>query len=276
LLAAGTGSFARDGRGHSTSAFAVGPALAALVFIVLPVVLRMRPDVSTRVFLPVLPGALVLVLRSAASLRPGLATWVLRVALGWALLAPGLRFGTEFLSTERVEVATKRELAAAITGPTIVLGTDVVWEIGARELEALAGHALPVQILRVVPPRLARGLFVEQQTGRSLPALRAAGLDVLAFTIGTRGPRASLPPARDLGASWLPRLAGGAVEAEVRFRSAVDSGASLQPEGPWSPQARFAVRIVLPAWSLHGLVQRAAAGLGLWERVQVSSAWWRR
>ena len=279
LLTHAAGPLSRDGKGLAASSFALAPVGAAIAFTLLPMLLRMRPDVSTRVFLPVLPGAFALVLGSAAALRPA---WrlALAVPLLWALLAPGIRFGTEFLATERVEHAVKGELARSISGPTVVLGTHVVWEICARELEALAGRALPLQILRVHLPRGAGGPFVLQQTGADLDAARRAGVHLAAFTVATRSAlqgTPSLAPGWDAGAAWLPSLAGGAVEDQARFYAGSDlEEAALQQEGGFQLGGRYVVRTALPAWSLHGFVQRAFAGVAPVEPVVISAAWWRR
>ncbi len=166
-----------------------------LLFIVLPVVMRMRGDLSTRVFLPLaiplfgLVGAAVIDLaRRGGPARAAAA--LLAVGLLWQGVGGAGDFGARFLSLERVELETKRRLVDFIGPKTWLFAVHRAWLVHPNELAGLGLE--PDVLLRrpVLPYAVQRpdGPFPGAPMGRvvSAEALRAADEHALLFEVGLR------------------------------------------------------------------------------------------
>ena len=173
-------------------------ALAAVAtFVVLPVLLRMRGDLSTRVLLPLavpLFGLAVASVRSLAQ-RGGLARWaagILALGLAWQGVGGAWDFGARFLVLERVELRAKRSLVETLESPAWLLATHRAWLVHPNELAGLGAPddlvlrrpVLPFAVDR--PDGVFPGAPLERALGVSLAELGAAGEQALLYEVGLR------------------------------------------------------------------------------------------
>lgn len=127
-------------------------------WLVLPIALSIRADVSTRVFLPAAPllaAVLVGALRRLATLSSlhRAAAWVLGVTLAYGVVADGVRFGQRFLATEAVEMDAKAVLAEQLDAPGVLFSLNKAWQVTDTELGALRGESPPpLRVLRMPFP----------------------------------------------------------------------------------------------------------------------------
>jgi len=99
--------------------------LTLAAFVALPLLLRVRADVSARVFLPILvPVAAWLVAAVTELSGEGRASRIagigLAVGLGLQAVGGAVGFGSAWLALEATELEAKRALVDAVVGPTVV------------------------------------------------------------------------------------------------------------------------------------------------------------
>ncbi|MCO4773244.1 MAG: hypothetical protein KDA24_24635 [Deltaproteobacteria bacterium] len=171
-------------------------------WLVLPIALSIRADVSTRVFLPAAPllaavfvGALRRIAEGGRAHRA--AAWVLGVALAYGVVSDGARFSQRFLATEAMELEGKSALAAQLDGPGVLFPVNKTWQITDTELGALMGVSPPpLWMLRVPFPvdrpdatgalRHLEPGALPVVAGRSMDRLLADGRAVYSFSLLAR------------------------------------------------------------------------------------------
>jgi hypothetical protein len=194
VLAVGT--FAVIGLGTAPERPAARLALGGVAaFVVLPLVLRMRGDLSTRVLLPLaapLFGLAVAAVLDLARRGRRLASAALALGLLWQGVGGAWDFGARFLTLERVELRAKRSLVGALHGPTWLFATHRAWLVHPDELAGLGAPddlllrrpAVPFAVDR--PDGRFPGAPMRRVLGTSAPELVAAGEQVLLYEVGLR------------------------------------------------------------------------------------------
>lgn len=277
-------------RGTERAAGTTAALGLAVVFVVLPGLLRMRDDTSTRVFLPLLPFVLEAVLFRLRALwqvdsKPVRAALIVGLgpALLWQSAVPGLSFLGGFLATEAVEWSGKSDLVSTLDKPTIVVGLDRTWEITATELIHLRPDAaVPLTRRATLPPMgtVDVGFLEGPQLG---PADAArAGWGYHLWSIGWSSADAADLCERRLRLAeavrpspLLPRLGVG--PAEERRRACVVADPVGLVLGPDSPLTRSGgKRAAYLEWegSWSAAVRATLRGLGPWERRVATASWW--
>jgi hypothetical protein len=164
-------------------------------FIVLPVVLRMRGDLSTRVFLPLAVPLFGLAVASIGSLwgrKIKAAAVVLVIGLAWQGVGGAWDFGARFLSLERVELRAKRSLVGSLDRPTWLFATHRAWLVHPNELAGLGAEPDLLLARPVVPYAVDRpdGVFagapLDRALGVGIRDLHAAGQQALLYEVGLR------------------------------------------------------------------------------------------
>lgn len=291
VLALGFSSWRRTAAPQDAGVLAA--ALFTGVFIVLPALMRMRDDTSTRVLLPVLPFVYEAVIRRfvvvATALRGGFGAQgtalvlCLLLPLMWQGVAPGLSFLSTFLAQESAELQAKRTLAEAISGPSLVVGTDRIWEITGTELRALRPGLPPPVLTRtnLLPLGSEHAQWLDQVP---IPPTAAAevGWPTYVYAIGWESAaspaacaallaevRSFVPP------RGLPRLGPGPVDERARA-----CATEAQRAAPFSvlPGARRGALVRSAAlslpWTWGGAIRELAAGRTPWELRRARAEWW--
>lgn len=183
-------------------------------WLILPIALSIRADVSTRVFLPAVPLLAGVILSALHRLAKDggprrAAALLLGCALAYGALGDGLRFGQRFLALESLELSGKRELASRLEGPGVLFPVNKAWQVADTELAALRGEAPPpLWVLRVPFPvdrpdttgelrHLTPGAL-PTVAGRGMARMLEDGRSVWAFSLLPRS-------ASDLGAASVLR-----------------------------------------------------------------------
>lgn len=251
-------------------------AVGLIAFSLLPALLRMRADVSTRVLLPLAPALFGLTLLALVGLArgPGLrlrriGALVLATSLVWGGVTSGWEFGALMLTSDAVELEVKRGLVERVHGPTVLLPRNRIQETTLPELEALRGGELPVRFVRLTWPVHRGGDPLLEQTGMRLADLGAGGHRVYTSSL-------------DVGSlAWWPdaRTGRGGGEGLWPFpRHWIDDARLQRRTRPLGAVDRFGeatvlvdARRIVPVvpTALEELVWRLLRGLPVLERLEV-------
>lgn len=186
-------------------------------FVALPLLLQVRGDLSTRVFLPVLVPVAGWVVASVAELaragRPGrVAAGVLLLGLSVQAAGGAIGFTSGYLALEAAELGAKRELVRLVEGPTVVATVSRERLATLQELAflGLAPDARLRRVRTIFPADRPDGPFGVGGLGRS-PVLRVMlesrlerlmVLDVGLRSTATGRGRASLAGTFTPGGPW--------------------------------------------------------------------------